>query len=1082
MQLFIRWRWGIAMFLVVMFYDVLSAQTSTVFDMTTPAEMYEGSKNAAGMVRVVDVPVSYYNGKAQLNFPLYQIKSGSLEFPLSLDYTAGGGIPVQSQGSWVGTGWECNGSGAIVRTVVGRPDELTTMGYTAAAGTLSMPLWSTLNPYSWLSSLTTCNKKDIGESRLDLLPDIYFVQFGRHSARMFFDRTGAAYFSPYKPWKLSGSITTGFVITTEDGIRYEFNDAETSTYDVETLPGDGGSNFTCKSAWFLSRIVSPNRIDTIRFAYAAASFDNEDDIPSETRYTSVAGQPTGCNNQRPPSESTTRTYSHQTSHSFRLSHITFKSGRVEYVSAMDRSDVNTGNKSRLREINIFSTRGTINSPVKKVRFNQFYASSAASDVLKRRLFLQSFVEVGGTDSMTTGFTYINPDAMPSRRSYALDHWGLYNGKNGNTTLIPAMTEGGVSYSGADREPDSIAMQYGLLSTITYPTGGVRTFTYEPHRYSFFRNAALYKPVRPDSVAVPALVQAKANDGSLPAVYSDTTRFFLPDIPGYAQTITYFLTGLIPADPNATVFVTDDNFNVLWASGTSNGVTRTADIYLQRGRYYRLIAERVGLNEKAIISLNYYKWNYITSPAIYSKIAGGTRLKSITTYDGINHAADQVVSFHYQLNDSTSSGVLLDEAKYAGMTYSAFYCDGIPQAKGGDWQVFARYGNSLVALGRTQGSPIGYSRVVAEYGPNAENGSEVYNYTLRGLMDGGGVGYPYIPRTSYDELRGLLLSKRIYDSAGNLLRSTTNEWDLNNTAGSPNLRWVWGAKCGIQRSSNSFFNGCPTGADWSFSIGMFQTLQYWPTLNASTDSTYDVLTGAGIGMRTVYTYDSVSAQVTSKEVAGSDNVVLRTTYTYPRDYAGTTVYDSMIARNIISEVIGAVTTRGNIKTYEERNDFGFYNGMIAPLGKRMIRSNQALEQRLTFDAFDARGNLLQQGRTTDVKEVYLWGYNGEYPVATITGATYNEVAALVNQSVLDAPADDAALRAELNKIRTAMAGKSVQVITKTFSPYGKVTSETDPAGMTTLYSFNGLGQLIATRDWNGNYQKIYDIKLQVPVNQ
>lgn len=1082
MQLFIRRFWGIVMPLVLLFCHGLSAQTSTVFDITSPAEIYEGSKNAAEMVRVADVPVSYYSGKAQLGFPVYQIKSGSLDFPITLDYSAGGGIPVQSQGSWVGTGWDITSGGAIVRTALGRPDELSTMGYTAAAGTLSLPVWSTLNPYSWLNTLTTCNKKDMGENRLDLLPDVYFIHFGNQSAKMFFDRTGAVFFSPYKPWKLSGSMAAGFVITIENGTRYEFADIETSTYDVETLPGDGGSNFTCKSAWFLSRIVSSNRKDTIRFTYATNSFDNEDDLPAETYYTPLSGQPTGCNNQRPPSDNSTKTYSHQTMYSFRLSSIAYKSGKVEYISVLDRSDINTGNKARLKEINIYSAKGLTYSTIKKIRFNQFYASASATDVLKRRLFLESFVEVGGADSMETSFTYINPDGLPSKKSFAQDHWGLYNGKNANATLIPAMTEGGVSYPGADREPDSVAMQLGLLSTITYPTGGVRTFAYEPHRYSFFRNAAIYKPVRQDSVPIATFAQAKANDGAMPAVHSDTTRFFLPDIPGYAQNISYFLTGLIPSDPMATVYVTDDSFNVLWAAGTSGGITRTAEIYLERGKYYRLIAERVGSNERAIISLNYYKWDYFTAPAIYNKMAGGTRLKSITTYDGISHSNDQIVRFRYMLNDSISSGRLLDEAKYAGMTFSPYYCDGVPAAKGGDWQVFARYGNSLVPLGKTQGSPIGYSRVVAEYGINGENGSEEYNYTLAGLMDAGGTGYPYIPRTSFDELRGLQLSRRIYDSAGALVRSTINEWNLNNTAGSPNLRWVWGAKCGIQRGSNTFFNGCPTGADWSFSVGMFQTIQFWPTLKSTTDSSFDITSGNGLGIRTSYTYDSVSAQITKKEITGSDNVVVSTVYTYPRNYTGTAIYDSMVARNILSEVIGSVTTRGGVKVYEERNDFGFYNGMIAPIGKEMISANQATEDRLGFDAYDSRGNLVQQGKTNDVKETYLWGYNGEYPVATITGATYSEVVGLVNQLVLDVPTDDATLRAEINKVRTAMAGKSVQVTTRTFSPYGKLTSETDPSGMTTLYSFNGLGQLIAVRDWNGYYLKIYDMEFQVPINQ
>jgi YD repeat-containing protein len=464
------------------------------------------------------------------------------------------------------------------------------------------------------------------------------------------------------------------------------------------------------------------------------------------------------------------------------------------------------------------------------------------------------------------------------------------------------------------------------------------------------------------------------------------------------------------------------------------------------------------------------------------MAGGNRLKRITTFDGFNHANDQVVRFKYELNDSISSGYLLDEAKYSGYSYVPYYCTGTPANKGGDWMMFNRYGTSLVTLGRTQGSPIGYSRVIAQLGENAENGREEYKYTLPGFMDAGGSGYPYTPRTSFDELRGLQLSKRIYDSADRLLKSTTNEWNYNNVAGSPNLRWVWGAKCGAQRVSNTFLNGCPTGAGWSFSIGMFQTYQFWPTIKSTTDSVYDVLTGDGLCIKTSYTYDSVSAQVIKKEVTGSDNTVESTTYSYAADFSGTAVYDSMIARNMFSDAIEVRTTRNGIQTYKEKNNFNFYGGMIVPASKEIIRADAPLENRLSFAAYDNRGNLTEQGKSNDIHEVYLWGYNGEYPVATIIGATYSSVSSLINAAILDAPSDDSALRTELNKIRTALAGKSAQIITRTYSPYGKITSETNAAGLTTFYDFDGLGRLAGVRDHNGMFMQLLETRLGASINQ
>ncbi|UPK72482.1 hypothetical protein [Chitinophaga filiformis] len=207
------------LFMLLIPYHLLLAQSSTTFDLTSPATIYEPSKKATEMVRVADIPVSYYTGKPDISFPLYEIKCGSLSHKISLNYSGSGGIPVENQGSWAGTGFDIVVGGAIVRTPVGWPDEMTTMGYNDAAGSTGLPLWSTTNPTFWLNTLSTCDKKNMGDNRLDMIPDMYYVHFDGQSAKMFFDPTGAVFFTPYKPWKLTGNMTTGFAITIENGTR-----------------------------------------------------------------------------------------------------------------------------------------------------------------------------------------------------------------------------------------------------------------------------------------------------------------------------------------------------------------------------------------------------------------------------------------------------------------------------------------------------------------------------------------------------------------------------------------------------------------------------------------------------------------------------------------------------------------------------------------------------------------------------------------------------------------------------------------------------------------------------------------------
>jgi YD repeat-containing protein len=122
----------------------------------------------------------------------------------------------------------------------------------------------------------------------------------------------------------------------------------------------------------------------------------------------------------------------------------------------------------------------------------------------------------------------------------------------------------------------------------------------------------------------------------------------------------------------------------------------------------------------------------------------------------------------------------------------------------------------------------------------------------------------------------------------------------------------------------------------------------------------------------------------------------------------------------------------------------------------------------LSAYDTYGNLTEQYRNYDKKEAYLWGYNGQYPVARVSGSDYTTIAGYVNNSVIQNPTSDAALRAEVNNIRTAITG--AQVTTYTYSPGVGITSETDPSGMTTYYEYDRYGRLMRVRDHNNNIIK------------
>lgn len=137
------------------------------------------------------------------------------------------------------------------------------------------------------------------------------------------------------------------------------------------------------------------------------------------------------------------------------------------------------------------------------------------------------------------------------------------------------------------------------------------------------------------------------------------------------------------------------------------------------------------------------------------------------------------------------------------------------------------------------------------------------------------------------------------------------------------------------------------------------------------------------------------------------------------------------------------------------------------------SRYAEESLLKFDA----GNLVELTKKDGVVNTFIWGYNNNYPVAKITGASFNSIISILDQSVIQNPASDQQLRDELNKIRSHLAGSKALVTTYTYAPLIGVTSQTDTNGNTTYYEYDGLSRLKLIRDQDNNIVKQFEYKYQ-----
>lgn len=107
-------------------------------------------------------------------------------------------------------------------------------------------------------------------------------------------------------------------------------------------------------------------------------------------------------------------------------------------------------------------------------------------------------------------------------------------------------------------------------------------------------------------------------------------------------------------------------------------------------------------------------------------------------------------------------------------------------------------------------------------------------------------------------------------------------------------------------------------------------------------------------------------------------------------------------------------------------------------------------------YDSYGNPLYVSADGTGNMVFLWSYQGMYPVAKIVNATYEEVKAALGtapESLSSSSSPDTAL---IDGLRTKL-GKA-HVTTYTYKPQVGLLTETSPAGTTTYYGYDNFGRL------------------------
>ncbi|UGU17911.1 hypothetical protein LS482_08525 [Sinomicrobium kalidii] len=198
--------------------------------------------------------------------------------------------------------------------------------------------------------------------------------------------------------------------------------------------------------------------------------------------------------------------------------------------------------------------------------------------------------------------------------------------------------------------------------------------------------------------------------------------------------------------------------------------------------------------------------------------------------------------------------------------------------------------------------------------------------------------------------------------------------------------------------------------------------------------------------------------------------LREDYFYPGDYSAAP-YTTMVSRNILSPVIEKKNyTLENGESDEvllgsSRTSYrNWGTNLFLPEYRETSRGDNDLESRIQYHRYDNYGNPEEISITDGPRIVYIWGYNGEYPIAKIENIeSYSSIPSGLITTAKNASntGTEVNLITALNNLRDALP--EALITTYTYSPLIGVSTITDTHGVKTSYSYDDFNRLEFIRD-------------------
>ncbi len=1075
--------------LIIFFY------TSMIYGQGSPLniDFTPKSPDISSLFNFNDIEIGYYSGVANTNIPLVSFKEGPLSADVSLSYNTSG-LKVTERSSLVGLGWNLNAGGMVTREIRGKADDDDDI-------TCFLEVIQNYNSANSIKNLDVTAKKNLYDELskfgcYDTEPDVYKFNVANISGTFMFDWNGDLIVACDKNVKVEYTQAPNkkkileWKIIDDLGNIYIFSELETNE-----KTGLQGYSIFCNQ----SEYTTAWKITTIK--------DYSDNYRLDFTYEPyIMNYPVEYSVQN-----TISIYGGHVSDDYSRSGLTIKGSYLRAIKGKQSGNLisfrkHSEKRNDVEGENLFPLGGV----ELKNKNNYTISNFKLNYITPKRLLLKDIDRISGGNSLSSyQFVYnMEESDIPDYNSYAIDHWGFYNGETTNITPYPEFIYGYDHpriLEGANKEPNENYSKALTLSKIIYPTKGYSEFSYEANDYSYIQSKSIDKiNLEAESFDVKTAVSTFSKVNSTQQDFSNTQRFKVTinsksnnsytscsNTTGKClRKINYQVRAINmaafagPVFGPKVIFYNQDNEIVYQTdyihydkNNFDNGGTysQTGVIWLPEGEYTMIASTKYVPNPNQIknfivMQIDWKNDKSLEKNLVKVKKGGGVRIKSISEHQN-NGEFIKKREFIYNGENGYSSGSIDALPKYEDLIETLTVTP-VSDLGHNINMIFekkneiVRYSGSLLQLGSNYGL-VRYNKVtVNNLDKNSNNDIRTVFKFTKGEDDIITFDKPYAPATSKYYTKGLLKEKIDYKKENGIflpIQKTVNHYDEKDYE-------LTSLKVG--RALNTNFGVELT----DFADSYYKTfIGFSKLIKTDVETFFD---SKSIKQETINNYDSGLNRVVKTQVKNSKNETIETEYFYT-DMKNDLVSNKMQEKNIIAKPIEVTVSKNNNFISSQKTIYkDFNNGLYLPEIIQTSKGSQVIDDRVVYHNYDNKGNPTEVSKKDGTSVVYIWGYHQTQPIAKLEGVTLSTLSKNTidnlqtlsnrdNDRTLGYQGKEGDLREALAALRSLPELSKALITTYTYDPLIGITSITDPRGYVMYYEYDNLNRLEFIKDAAGN---------------